>query len=129
MADLGDVFKNVFFAGVGAVALTGEAAKDLIDKMVAKGEITVEQGRNLSSELREKAAETGSSVRDGALEARMSIMSAEEREQFAAKAAALVEKLAARDAEREAEQDAEAKAVAAPEEEAAYADEDEDEDA
>ena len=44
--------RKIFLAGVGAVATTGEAAKSLIDTLVEKGELTVEQGKALNEELK-----------------------------------------------------------------------------
>lgn len=55
--DLGEGLKKVFLAGVGAVATTAEAAKDVIDNLVQKGEITVEQGKILNEELKRSAKE------------------------------------------------------------------------
>ena len=40
---LGAEMKKILLAGIGAVALTTEKAKDLVDDLVNKGEITVEQ--------------------------------------------------------------------------------------
>ena len=48
-------FKNIFLAGVGAMALTGEKTKELVDQLVAKGEITVEQGKQVTADLQQKA--------------------------------------------------------------------------
>ena len=53
--ELSDGLKKVFLAGVGAVATTAEAAKDLVDNLVTKGELTVEQGKVLNEELRRNA--------------------------------------------------------------------------
>lgn len=50
--DLGEGLKKVFLAGVGAVATTAETAKELIDDLVTKGELTVEQGKVLNEELK-----------------------------------------------------------------------------
>lgn len=47
--------QKIFLAGVGAVATTGEAAKSLIDTLVEKGELTVEQGKALNEELKKNA--------------------------------------------------------------------------
>ena len=44
MGTIGDGFKNIFLAGIGALAYTGEKGKELVDALVAKGEMTVEQG-------------------------------------------------------------------------------------
>lgn len=99
MANVSDGFKNVFLAGIGAMALTGEKAKELVDTMIAKGEITVEQGKDLNCELKRKAVDGAAQARDAALEARMSFMTEEERAAFVAKAAELAEKLNAKDAQ------------------------------
>ena len=45
--------RKVFLAGVGAVASTAENAKELIDDLVEKGELTVAQGRMLNEELKQ----------------------------------------------------------------------------
>lgn len=86
MASIGDGFKDIFFAGIGALAITGEKAKDVVDKLVAKGEITVDQGKQINNELTRKATEAVTSVRYDVLEARMKAMTPEERAEFAAKA-------------------------------------------
>lgn len=99
MATIYDGFKTVFLAGIGAVALTGEAAKKAVDQMISKGELTVEQGKSINDELRQKASAAGDTVRDSALEARLRMMTPEQRESFVAKAAELVEKLKAESVE------------------------------
>ena len=50
--DLGEGLKKVFLAGVGAVATTAETAKEIVDDLVTKGELTVEQGKVLNEELK-----------------------------------------------------------------------------
>jgi polyhydroxyalkanoate synthesis regulator phasin len=55
--NLEDTLKNIFFAGVGAVSLSAEKSKKVIDKLVEKGEITVEQGKAMNKELKHKAEE------------------------------------------------------------------------
>ena len=42
---LGEDVKKVLLAGIGAAALTAEKSKDVIDELVKKGELTVEQGK------------------------------------------------------------------------------------
>lgn len=49
--------KKIFLAGVGAVATTAETAKDVVDNLVKKGEITVEQGKVLNEELKQNVRE------------------------------------------------------------------------
>ncbi|MCF6463110.1 phasin family protein [Clostridium sp. Cult1] len=47
-----DVFKKVFFAGIGTLALTYEKANELVKDLVEKGKITVDQGKQLNEELK-----------------------------------------------------------------------------
>ena len=92
MANLGDGFKDIFLAGVGAMAITGEKAQDLIGQLIEKGEITVDQGKQINSELKHKAEDVAATLRYDALEARMAVMTPEERTAFAARAAELAAK-------------------------------------
>lgn len=87
MANLGDGFKDIFLAGIGAMAITGEKTKDLVEQLIAKGELTVDQGKQINTELRHKVEGVACTMRYDALEARMSMMTPEERAEFAAKAA------------------------------------------
>ena len=87
MTNIGDGFKSIFLAGIGAMAYTGEKGKEIIDQLVEKGELTLDQGRDLNDELRRKADDATKGVRESALEAAMKAMNPEEREAFAAKAA------------------------------------------
>ena len=48
MEKFSDNIKKVILAGIGAVAVTAEKSKDLLDEMVEKGELTVEQGKVLN---------------------------------------------------------------------------------
>ena len=84
---IGEGFKNVFLAGIGALAIGGEKGKELVDMLVAKGEMTIDQGKQINRELQYKADEATKTAREAALEARMKAMSPEQREAFAAKAA------------------------------------------
>lgn len=121
MATIGDGFKDIFFAGIGALAITGEKAKEVVDQLIAKGEITVDQGKQINSELTRKVSETATNVRYATLEARMRAMSPEERTAFAAKAAEIAESINAQapaaEAEAAAEDAAEPAAEDAPAEE------------
>ena len=108
MSNIGDGFKNIFLAGIGALAYTGEKGKEIIDQLVAKGEITLEQGRELNEELQRKADETTKDLRESALESVMSMMTPEDREKFAAKAAEIAAEKNAADAEAKAEAEAQA---------------------
>lgn len=44
--------KKMLLAGVGAVATTYEKASEVVDELVQKGKITVDEGKELSEELR-----------------------------------------------------------------------------
>ncbi|ACA45774.1 MULTISPECIES: phasin family protein [Clostridium] len=45
-------FKNILLAGIGSAAYTYEKASNLVDEMVQKGKITVNEGKELSEELK-----------------------------------------------------------------------------
>lgn len=115
MSNIGDGFKNIFLAGVGVLAYTGEKSKEIIDQLVEKGEITLDQGRELNDELQRKAAETTSGLRDTALEARLKMMTPEERDEFVKTAA----RIAKEQNEAEANKTVEAEAVIIEDEPAA----------
>ncbi|MFQ9971832.1 aspartyl beta-hydroxylase [Coprobacillus cateniformis] len=44
-------------AGIGAVAVTAEKSKEVVEQLVKKGELTVEQGKVLNEELKHNVAE------------------------------------------------------------------------
>ena len=58
MEKLTDNLKKVILAGIGAVAITAEKSKDVLDDMVKKGELTVEQGKVLNQELKHNIKST-----------------------------------------------------------------------
>lgn len=58
MEKFSDNIKKVILAGIGAVAMTAEKSKDLLDEMVEKGELTVEQGKVLNEELKHNIKKT-----------------------------------------------------------------------
>ncbi len=45
-------FKKMFLMGIGAVATTFEKSQEMINRMVSKGELTVEQSKVLNEELK-----------------------------------------------------------------------------
>lgn len=47
-----ELLKKIFFAGVGTMALTYEKANELVEELMRKGKITVDQGKELNRELR-----------------------------------------------------------------------------
>lgn len=101
MANLSDGFKDIFLAGIGAMAITGEKTKELVDQLIAKGELTVDQGKEINTELKHKAEDAVSAMRYDMLEARMAAMTPEERAEFAAKAAEFAAKADSRPADVE----------------------------
>lgn len=103
MANLSDGFKDIFLAGIGAMAITGEKTKELVDQLISKGELTVDQGKQINTELKHKAEDVAQNVRYDVLEARMAVMTPEERAAFAAKAAEIAEQANAKAAAPEAE--------------------------
>lgn len=54
----GDSMKKIMLAGIGAVAVTAEKSRELVDELVVKGELTVEQGKVLNEELKHKVKDT-----------------------------------------------------------------------
>ncbi|MCR5666046.1 MAG: hypothetical protein K6G01_04395 [Eubacterium sp.] len=46
--------RKFFLAGVGAVAVTAEKSQEIINDLVEKGELTVEQGKSMNEELKHK---------------------------------------------------------------------------
>lgn len=58
--DFGEGLRKVFLAGVGALATGVEKSQEIVDDLVKKGEITVEQGKQLNAELKHKAAQSKS---------------------------------------------------------------------
>ena len=57
MSNLSDVLISAFLFGVGAIAKTTEKSKELIDELIEKGAITVEQGKSLNEELKHNLQE------------------------------------------------------------------------
>lgn len=47
-----NLFKNIFLAGVGSMALSYEKANKLVNDLIEKGKITVEEGKELNEELK-----------------------------------------------------------------------------
>lgn len=50
--------KNIMLAGIGSMAYTYEKAAQIVDDMVQKGKITIEEGKELSQELKRKNMST-----------------------------------------------------------------------
>ena len=56
--ELGDGLKKLLLAGVGTVAVTAEKSREVLDELVKKGELTVEQGKVLNQELKHNIKDT-----------------------------------------------------------------------
>lgn len=83
----GEGVRKVFLAGVGAIATGAEKSQQIIDDLVKKGEITVEQGKQLNEELSRKASKAASDTQDSILRARLENMTPEERAAYAQRVA------------------------------------------
>ena len=55
MEKISDSMKKILLAGIGAAATTAEKSKEILDDLVKKGELTVEQGKVLNQELKHNA--------------------------------------------------------------------------
>ena len=58
MDGIGENVKKILLAGIGVVATTAEKSKEILDEMVKKGELTVEQGKVLNEELKHNLKKT-----------------------------------------------------------------------
>ena len=83
--DVTEGLKKLFLASVGAVAMGAEKSQEVVDDLVKKGELTVEQGKTLNQELTRKAREVIDGTADKALRSRLEAMTPEERAAYAAK--------------------------------------------
>ncbi|WP_321973290.1 hypothetical protein [Paratractidigestivibacter sp.] len=105
--DVGDSLYKVFLASVGAVATTAEKSQKVVDEFVKRGELTVEQGRALNTELTRKAKESFDAAvgnaSDAALKSKLQGMTPEERVAYAAKVAEMSAAIEAEAAKEKAE--------------------------
>lgn len=58
-----DELKNVLLAGIGSAAYTYEKASKIVDDLVEKGKLTVDEGKELSSELKRNIIEKGEKIK------------------------------------------------------------------
>ena len=54
----GDGIKKFVLMGIGAAAMTVEKSQQMVDELVKKGELTVEQGKELNQELKRNVKKT-----------------------------------------------------------------------
>ena len=109
--DVTEGLKKLFLASVGAVAMGAEKSQEVVDELVKKGELTVEQGKTLNQELTRKAREVIDGTAEKALRSRLEAMTPEERAAYAAKVAEMSAEIDAQsvtvDVEGETEDEAE----------------------
>jgi len=67
MSDLhiGDGLHKVFLAGIGALATGVEKGQEIVDGLVKKGELTVEQGKIFNTELKRNRQKRPAPAEDG----------------------------------------------------------------
>ena len=93
MLDPVDLMRKTFLAGVGAVAYGAEKTGEIIDDLVKKGEITVDQGKDLNRELTQKAKQTVSDAQDQELRAHLATMTPAERADYVDRAREIADDL------------------------------------
>ena len=107
MTTIADGLKDVFLAGVGAMALGAEKTQELVEQLIAKGEITVEQGKEINSEVlkraQAKAQQAGRQAHEAASEAQRQAKAAASQAEERAKTAASLAKQRAEFAKKAAE--------------------------
>src|SRR5699024_10461973 len=57
MNNYSEDLRKLLLVGIGAVAITAEKSKEVVEDLVKKGELTVEQGKVLNEELNHNVAE------------------------------------------------------------------------
>ncbi|MCI1664926.1 MAG: hypothetical protein LKI25_00940 [Atopobiaceae bacterium] len=82
--DLTEGIRKVFLAGVGAIAMGAEKGQEVVDDLVKKGELTVEQGKALNQELTIKAKAAATDSSDALLRSKLESMTADERAAYVA---------------------------------------------
>lgn len=77
-----DGFRDIFLAGVGALAMTGEKTKEVLEELIARGQISVEQGRKINEELSRRGAEKASELHTESIRAFVKALPADERKKL-----------------------------------------------
>lgn len=88
---LGDIAHNAFLAGVGATALVGEKMGQVVDDLVKKGELTVQQGKVVNEELSQKATGAVNQAADNLIKSHLKSMTPEQRAEFVAQVRAMAD--------------------------------------
>ena len=89
MDAISEGLRKLILAGIGAVAATKEKSEVILDELVKKGELTVEQGKVLNEELKRTCKQAAAKDADEKPAVDVDAMSADERE-------ALLQKLLAK---------------------------------
>ncbi|MCI1997521.1 hypothetical protein [Olsenella porci] len=84
--DLTEGARKAFLLGVGAVAMGAEKTQGVVNDLVKKGEMTVEQGKAINEELHRKVSEAAADSSDAALKEKLRGMTPEERAAWVKKA-------------------------------------------
>ena len=79
--------QQIFLAGVGALAIGAEKSQEVLNDLVAKGQITVDQGKDIAQNLSSQTKDDVAKVRDDIIAAHLKTMTKEERDEFAARVA------------------------------------------
>lgn len=66
--ELGEGLKKILLVGIGTAAVTAEKSKEILDELVKKGELTVEQGKVLNQELKYNIKSTVKTAADSVKE-------------------------------------------------------------
>lgn len=59
--------RKIFLAGVGTAALTCEKAGEVISSLIEKGKLSVEEGKELSEELKRNLTTKGTEAKDNVI--------------------------------------------------------------
>ena len=71
---LSEDMKKIVLLGVGAAALTAEKSKELIEELVKKGKLSIEQGKVLNEELKHHIQTKVSDAKDEVSRTRMNLL-------------------------------------------------------
>ncbi|WP_058270240.1 phasin family protein [Olsenella massiliensis] len=102
--DVGEGVRKVFLAGVGALAMGAERSQKIVEDLVKKGELTVEQGKALNEELMRKVHDASQDGSDALMRAKLRSMGAEERAAWLDKLRQMSDELDAQGADADPEE-------------------------
>ena len=60
--------KKIFLAGLGTAAITWEKAGEVISDLIEKGRLSVDEGKELSQELKRNITDKGTETKDNVLQ-------------------------------------------------------------